>query len=46
MAIIPCGYINGVDVQVGRDMFRPVDKFRYIIRDIKDALKSKGIMLI
>ena len=42
VAIIPCGYINGVDVQVGRDMFRPVDKFRYIIRDIKDALKKQG----
>ena len=46
VAIIPCGYINGVDVQVGRDMFRPVDKFRYIIRDIKDAFKNKIILLI
>lgn len=42
IAIIPCGYINGVDVQVGRDMFRPVDKFRYIIRDIKDAFKKQN----
>ena len=42
VAIIPCGYINGVDVQVGRDMFRPVDKFRYIIRDIKDAFKKQN----
>ncbi len=41
VAIIPCGYINGVDVQVGRDMFRPVDKFRYIIRDIKDVFKKQ-----
>ena len=42
IAIIPCGYINGVDVQVGRDMFRPVDKFRYIVRDIKDAFKKQN----
>ena len=42
VAIIPCGYINGVDVQVGRDMFRPVDKFRYIVRDIKDAFKKQN----
>ena len=42
VAIIPCGYINGVDVQVGRDMFRPVDKFRYIVRDIKDVFKKQN----
>ena len=42
VAIIPGGYINGVDVQVGRDMFRPVDKFRYIVRDIKDAFKKQN----
>ena len=42
VAIIPCGYINGVDIQVGRDMFRPVDKFRYIVRDIKDAFKKQN----
>ena len=42
VAIIPAGYINGVDVQVGRDMFRIVDKFRYIVRDIKDVFKNQG----
>lgn len=43
VAIIPCGYMNGVNIQTGRDMFRIVDKIRYIVRDIKDALKKQQI---
>ena len=42
VAIIPCGYINGVDVQVGRDMFRTVDKIRYVVRDLKDMFKKQN----
>ena len=43
IAIIPCGYADGINVKVDRDMFRTVDKLRYIVRDIKDALKSKKL---
>ena len=42
VAIVPCGYINGVDVQVGRDMFRTVDKIRYVVRDLKDMFKKQN----
>ena len=43
IAIIPCGYADGFNVKVDRDMFRPIDKIRYIVRDIKDAFKKKEI---
>ena len=43
VAIIPCGYMNGVNIQTGRDMFRGIDKLRYIVRDIKDALKKQQL---
>ena len=43
IAIIPCGYADGFNVKVDRDMFRTVDKLRYIIRDIKDAFKKQQI---
>ena len=32
--------MDGINIQTGRDMFRTVDKIRYIVRDIKDALKK------
>ena len=43
IAIVPCGYADGFNVKVDRDMFRPVDKLRYIVRDVKDALKNKQL---
>lgn len=43
VAIIPCGYSDGVNIQTGRDMFRKIDKIRYIVRDIKDALKKQQL---
>lgn len=45
VAIIPCGYIDGVNIQTGRDMFRMVDKIRYIVRDLKDALKKQQLFV-
>ena len=45
VAIIPCGYMDGVNIQTGRDMFRTVDKIRYIVRDIKDAFKKQQIFV-
>ena len=43
VAIIPTGYADGFNIKVDRDMFRPVDKLRYIIRDIKDAFKKQQL---
>lgn len=43
IAIVPCGYADGVNVIVDRDMFRPIDKLRYVVRDVKNGLKKQGI---
>ena len=32
VAIIPCGYMNGLNLTTGRDMFRTIDKLRYIVK--------------
>lgn len=43
IAVIPCGYLNGVNVKNDKDMFRILDKIRYIIKDIKDVFKKNSI---
>lgn len=43
IAIVPCGYADGVNVKVDKDMFRPVDKLRYAARDIKDLFKKQKL---
>jgi len=43
VAIIPCGYADGYNVIVDRDMFRKRDRLRYIVRDTKDAFKDKNL---
>lgn len=43
VAIIPCGYMNGINVKNDRDMFRSIDKLRYIVRDGKDFFKKQAI---
>ena len=45
IAIIPVGYADGFNVGVQRDMFRKRDKLRYIVRDIKDALKKQSLFV-
>ena len=43
VAIVPCGYADGFNVQVARDMFRPIDKLRYVVRDIKNCFKQQQL---
>lgn len=43
IAIVPCGYKDGYNVREQRDMFRKIDKLRYIVRDIKDSFKDKSL---
>ena len=43
VAILPCGYVDGVNVKVGKDMFRLVDKIRYIVHETKNLFKKQGL---
>lgn len=45
VAIIPCGYADGFNVQTGIDMFRTIDKIRYIIGDLKNLFKKQQIFI-
>lgn len=45
VAIVPAGYMNGINVVSGRDMFRIIDKLRYIVRDTKDFFKKQAIYI-
>ena len=37
------GYADGYNVREQRDMFRKIDRLRYIVRDIKDSIKDKSL---
>ncbi len=43
VAIIPCGYCNGFNIETGKDMLRNVDKIRYIVQDFKNLLKKQRL---
>lgn len=43
VAIIPCGYMNGVNVKNDRDMFRTIDKIRYLVQSMKAFMKKQAI---
>lgn len=45
VAIIPCGYMDGINVSNNKDMFRFIDKLRYVIADTKDFLKNKDMFV-
>lgn len=43
VAIIPCGYMDGINMKNDKDMYRLIDKIRYIVTDIKDLFKNKDM---
>lgn len=43
IAIIPCGYMNGIHVKNDKDMFRTVDKMRYLLESIKAFFKKQAM---
>ena len=45
IAVIPCGYMDGINIINNRAMFRTIDKLRYIVRDIKDFFKKQKIYI-
>lgn len=46
IAIIPCGYMDGINITTDRDMFRFIDKLRYIVGDIKELFRKKQMFII
>ena len=45
VAIVPCGYTEGFNVTIGKDMFREIDKVRNVFRATKDLFKKEKIMI-
>lgn len=45
VAIIPCGYADGFNVETGKDMFRLVDKLRYFVGDFKNIFKRQQLFV-
>ena len=43
VAIIPAGYMDGINVESGTDMFRQLDKLRYIVRATKNFFKKQAL---
>lgn len=43
IAIIPCGYADGFNMKPSKDMFRPIDKLRYFIREFKNLFKKENL---
>ncbi len=43
IAIVPCGYMSGYNVKAEDDLFRFVDKLRFIKNDIKKLFKKEAL---
>lgn len=43
LAILPCGYSDGLNVKVDKDMFRLVDKLRYIVHEVKCLFRKQAL---
>ncbi len=42
VAIVPCGYMNGFNVKNDKDMFRTIDKMRYLLESVKAFFKKQN----
>lgn len=45
VAIIPCGYADGFNMKPSKDMFRPIDKLRYVVREFKNLFKKENLFV-
>ena len=43
VAVIPCGYMDGVNVKNDKDMFRTIDKVRYFAESVKSFFKKQAM---
>ena len=43
VAIVPCGYSDGFNIQVGKDMLRGIDKLRYLAEDFRMLFKKQRL---
>lgn len=43
IAVIPCGYKDGVIISTNNDCFRIIDHLRYIYNDVKNIFKDNSI---
>ena len=43
VAIIPCGYMDGMNVKNDKDMFRMIDKLRYLSESMKVFFKKQAM---
>ena len=45
VAIVPCGYADGYNMKPSKDMFRPIDKLRYVVREFKNLFKKENLFV-
>ena len=45
IAIVPCGYMSGFNVKAEDDLFRFVDKLRFLKNDIKNLFKKEALFV-
>ena len=43
VAVIPCGYMDGINVKNDKDMFRNIDKVRYLLDSVKSFFKKQAM---
>ena len=43
IAVVPCGYMQGFNVKAEDDLFRFIDKLRFLKNDIKKLFKKEAL---